>query len=128
MKPYAKLYVSSEVAEGIFGDGKYRLLKAVREHRSISRAAQALQRSYRKAWGDIQKAEAALGQPLVKKVRGGRFGGQTELTPYCENVLRAWEMYRKDVMKVMDVSFRTKLKCLWERPGKRQRKISLGKA
>ena len=128
MKPYAKLYVSSENEKGIFGNGKYQLLKAVQQHRSISKAANSLQRSYRKAWGDIKKAESALGQQLVKKVRGGRFGGQTELTEYCEKVLKAWEIYRENVNTAMNTSFNKNLKCLYEQPKKMKKNISTGKA
>jgi molybdate transport system regulatory protein len=120
MKPYAKLYVSSDEVEGIFGDGKYELLNAVREHKSISKAAHALGRSYRKAWGDIKKAETALGQPLVTKLRGGRFGGQTVLTEYCNSILKSWELYRSDIEQVMNTSFKNKLRCLL---GESKRKV-----
>ena len=94
MIPRAKLFVSSAGCDGVFGDGKWRLLQAVKEHGSISAAAAALGRSYRKAWGDIKRAEEALGRPLVTKVRGGQDGGQSVLTDFCEKLLVAWGKYR----------------------------------
>ena len=116
MKPYAKLYVSSPAVRGIFGNGKWQLLTAVNAHGSISKAAAALKRSYRKAWGDILVAEQAIGQPLVRKSRGGACGGRTEITDYCRALLCAWEKHHSAMAKAQDASYNRHLKELLENP------------
>lgn len=94
MIPRTKLFVSSAGCDGVFGEGKWKLLLAVKEHGSISAAAASLGRSYRKAWGDIKRAEDALGKTLVVRVRGGQNGGNSVLTDFCEELLVAWGKYR----------------------------------
>ena len=78
--PRLKLWMSSSDAEGVFGDGKWRLLGAIEQHGSLSAAAVALDMSYRKAWGDLRKAEDCLKIALIENHRGGRTGGRTDLT------------------------------------------------
>jgi len=50
-----KLWLSTEDAEGVFGDGKWRLLKKIDAKGSLKAASQSLHISYRKAWGDLKK-------------------------------------------------------------------------
>ena len=75
-----KLWLSSKEAEGVFGDGKWRLLKAIETEGSLKSASESLQISYRKAWGDLKKAERYLNIALVEKQRGGEGGGGSDLT------------------------------------------------
>jgi molybdate transport repressor ModE-like protein len=110
VKPHVKLYVSSNSTEGVFGEGKWSLLRAVENHGSIKKAASELRRSYRKAWGDIKKAEAALGQHLVIKKRGGSDGGGATITSYCKHLLNAWEVHRNTIDACVDESFNRNLK------------------
>lgn len=97
MRPRVKLFLSSEKIEGIFGGGKWQLLDAIRRKGSIYKAAESLGRSYRKAWGDIKRAEEGLGQPLVTKVRGGKNGGGTLLTDFALSLLDVWDAYHTEV-------------------------------
>ena len=110
MEPHVKLYLQTDEEEGLFGDGKWRLLTAVREHGSIQEAARSLGRGYRKAWGDIRSAEAAFGRAIVKKKRGGAAGGATELTEFGVLLLDAWEKYRAEVRKCMKGAFKKHMK------------------
>lgn len=100
--PEVKLWISGHGEEGVFGGGKWHLLKAVEEEGSIQRAAKKLGRSYRKAWGDIKRAEEGLGHPLVKKIRGGSTGGTTTLTDFGHQLLRTWDTYHGQVEKDMN--------------------------
>ena len=90
LKPRFKLWLSSEDAEGVFGDGKWRLLEAVQREGSLSTAARSLGISYRKAWGDIQKAEKYLGTELITKRRGGTEGGGASLTEKGRKWMKAY--------------------------------------
>ena len=77
--PKFKLWFSTADSEGVFGDGKWRLLKAIDDKGSLKKAAESLGISYRKAWGDLKKAESCLGTRLIEKIRGGKDGGKTIL-------------------------------------------------
>lgn len=94
VSPHCKLYLSTRTLEGVFGEGKWQLLKAIQEDGSIQRAAERLGRGYRKAWADITLAEKGLGRKLVVKSRGGAEGGGTHLTVYGAALVTAWARYR----------------------------------
>ncbi len=104
-EPRARLFLFSSETEGLFGDGRWRLLAAVREHGSIQEAARRLGRGYRKAWGDIKRAEEGFGQKIVRKTRGGPSGGRTELTDFGDRLVDAWAAYRAEVHSRMHEAF-----------------------
>jgi len=81
VKARFKLWLETPSGETVFGYGKWQLLEAIHRTGSLSAAAEALDISYRKAWGDIRKAEKALGILLLTRQRGGKDGGETRLTP-----------------------------------------------
>ncbi|NLD93950.1 MAG: LysR family transcriptional regulator [Fibrobacter sp.] len=93
MKSGMKLFLNSDNGEAVFGSGKWKLLAAIDELGSIQKAAESLDRSYRKAWGDIKSAESGFGKKLVVTVRGGRSGGETKLTEFGKQFLNAWNSY-----------------------------------
>lgn len=105
MRPRLKLFLSSEKIEGIFGGGKWQLLDAIRRNGSIYKAAESLGRSYRKAWGDIKRAEEGFARPLVTKVRGGKSGGGALLTDFALSLLDAWDAYHTEVERAAKQSF-----------------------
>jgi len=115
VRPGIKLYLSDGESEGMFGDGKWRLLKSIEEEGSIRKAAEKLGRGYRKAWGDIKRTEQSIGRKLVRKTRGGPSGGTTELTEYGRELLAGWQRYREAVLKGMDGAFELYLAGLLER-------------
>ena len=66
------------------------LLRAIDEHRSLSRAAEALGRSYSRAHERVTDLEAAIG-PLVERRRGGAGGGGSELTSAARELLSRYD-------------------------------------
>lgn len=104
LSPRFKLWLSTKNAEGVFGDGKWRLLKAIESTGSLTAASNLLGISYRKAWGDLKKAEKHLGVNLVRKQRGGKKGGKTSLTKEGKKWVTAYEKFRNDVKKTVDKS------------------------
>ena len=92
-----KLWLNTEEAEGVFGDGKWRLLKAIESAGSLKAASGMLGISYRKAWGDLKKAEQYLGVNLVERERGGDKGGRTGLTQEGKKWARVYGEFRKDI-------------------------------
>ncbi len=112
IEPGIRLFLLNEEGEGLFGDGRFKLLKEVRDRGSIVKAAESLGRGYRKAWEDIRRVEEGLGREIVIKSRGGSEGGSTRLTVFGLRLIDAWEEYRKDIFSSLEDSFRRNIKGL----------------
>ncbi len=97
-----KIWLESGHGEGIMGDGKWRLLQSIDEKGSLSAAANSLGISYRKAWGDIKKAETLLGFVLIDKQRGGASGGTSTLTEYGTKWLALYKSFHRKIDKIFD--------------------------
>ena len=97
-----KLWLSSESAEGGFGDGKWRLLEAIDAKGSLRAACNSLDISYRKGWGDLKKAQAFFSVPLLDKKRGGIDGGRTQLTEEGKHLMKAYAKIHRHVEKTVD--------------------------
>ncbi len=108
-----KLWLSAVSGEGILGEGKHKLLRAIEEKGSLKAASEHLGMSYRKAWGDIKKAENLLGYELTEKHRGGKDGGKSLLTDKAKNLLEAYDaLHKKMDTAIADacVEFNEKIK------------------
>jgi len=112
LEPKFKLWLNCGHEEGAFGDGKWRLLGAVEKERSLRAASDVLGISYRKAWGDLKKAERVLGVRLVEKQRGGRAGGQTALTPEGKKWVAAYARLREDLERTVQGAYRQHIRKL----------------
>ena len=110
LQPRFKLWLNSNNIEAAFGDGKWRLLKAIESEGSLRAASQLLRISYRKAWGDLNKAQAGLDTALVEKHRGGRAGGQTVLTPQGKKWTDAYIGFRRDIEKSVAKAYKKHFK------------------
>jgi molybdate transport system regulatory protein len=109
-----KLWLNTEDAEGVFGDGKWRLLSAIEKEGSLRAASDKLGISYRKAWGDLKKAEEALGVELVAKQRGGSCGGGSGLTETGKKWVRRYAKFRSDIEKATKQAYDKHIKGLTE--------------
>ena len=67
-------------SEKFFGPGVCELLERIRDTGSIQAAAAQMEMSYTKAWKILNRAEDAMGVPLITRVTGGRKGGSSTLT------------------------------------------------
>ena len=105
LKARFKLWLSTKEVEGLFGDGKWRLLKSIGSEGSLKAASETLGISYRKAWGDLKKAEDSLGMVLVEKHRGGRGGGQTGLTERGKKWVKAYTKFHSDIEKAVEKAY-----------------------
>ncbi len=103
--PRFKLWISSDEARGVFGDGKWRLLAAIRTDGSLMAASRRLKMSYRKAWGDLRKAEDCLGVRFVERHRGGAGGGEAILTKTGKEWLEGYTSFRRDVERAVSEAF-----------------------
>lgn len=107
-----KLWLSTRDIEGVFGDGKWRLLKAIENTGSLTSASESLRISYRKAWGDLKKAQDALNIALVEKQRGGIRGGQTALTEQGKKWVKAYTRFRDDIEKAVEKAYKKHIRKL----------------
>jgi molybdate transport system regulatory protein len=85
-----RLEVDTEV--GVFlGDKRIRLLEAIDQHGSISKAAKFVPLSYKAAWDTLDDMNNLADEPLVMRAVGGKNGGGTRLTDYARRIVA---MYR----------------------------------
>lgn len=100
-----KLWLSSMSGEGIISEEVYALLLSIREKASLKAAAEDAGISYRKAWGDMKKAEALLGYDLTDKTRGGKDGGQSVLTPAALKLLEAYTALQRKLDDAVEEAY-----------------------
>ena len=87
------------------GDGRYRLLCAVKQSGSINAAARELGMSYRKAWSQLQAMEEHAPCPLLERRIGGKNGGATQLTAPALELLKGYRQLREQVNSADDNGF-----------------------
>ena len=104
-KIFYRLWLTNADGKSILGDGKIRLLNKIQEEKSLSSAAAALGMSYRKAWGDIKKAEETLGFELTIKARGGNKGGGSCLSPKGKQLIQAYTELHNDMKSSVDAAY-----------------------
>jgi len=110
---YYKIWMSTEEGEGILGDGKWQILKAIEEHGSLTAATKSLGITYRRTWGDLKKIEEMLGFAILEKERGGKDGGKSSLTPEGKKLVKAFDEFHEKVDLFVESAFdefRSKLK------------------
>lgn len=107
-----KLWLSTKNVEGVFGDGKWRLLKAIENTGTLSAASASLRISYRKAWGDLNKAQNASNVALVQKHRGGNLGGKTILTSEGKKWVKAYGKFRSEIEKAVEKAYEKHIQAL----------------
>jgi molybdate transport system regulatory protein len=100
-----KMWLETQSGEGILGDGKWKILKAVEQEGSLTGACQKLGLTYRRTWGDLKKIEQQLGFPLLNKSRGGKEGGMSELSPQGKALTAAFDSFHSRVDEVVADAF-----------------------
>ena len=67
-------------------------MEAIKEVKSISKAAKKVRMSYRYVWNYLAKIEKTLQEPVVQTYKGGRKGGGgAHLTELGENLLKEYK-------------------------------------
>jgi molybdate transport system regulatory protein len=83
----SKVWLENAEGETIIGEGRLRILKAIRDTGSMSRTAVKLNQTYRRVWSKIKDAERHCGFKLVERTsKGSRLTEKAEelLTRYME--------------------------------------------
>jgi len=93
--PRLRVMCGNEIA---LGPGKVDLLKHIQSSGSILRAAKAMDMSYMRAWKLLKTIETCFKRPLVTKSRGGKGGGNAQLTPAGEKALASYEKMENECL------------------------------
>jgi molybdate transport system regulatory protein len=89
-----------------FGEGPYRLLKAIQKAGSLNRAIVEMGISYRKAWSVLNATEKRLGFSLVERRTGGTLGGGTQLTSAGRAFVEQYDLFRQAASDALDDLYR----------------------
>lgn len=100
--PSLKGHIWIEGSEGTFlGYGRIALLERIREYGSITKAAKALEMSYRRAWILIDSMNRQVPNPYVVTSSGGRKGGGTVVTEEGEKAIALFWGIHEDFQKFL---------------------------
>jgi len=86
----------------LLGEGRVRLLKALEETGSLSKAAKKLEISYRKAWSLVDAVNKSSKKPVIKSSIGGKGGGGAQVTPYGKDLIKVFDTINKNCWKYLD--------------------------
>ncbi len=96
-----RFWLNTKTGEEIMGKKMIQVLKDIEIEGSIQASSAKNNISYRKAWGDIKKAEEILDFSIVEKKRGGKDGGQSNLTQDGKNMLKAFDELEEEFDKAI---------------------------
>lgn len=96
-----KCWVEDE-GEKFYGPGPNELLRRIQKEGSLSRAAEQMHMSYKKAWDIVQRLNAHTKQPLVHLKKGGPHGGGAEVTQKAIEVMEEYERFEKEVSEIAE--------------------------
>ena len=90
-----KVYLTDDEHQKFFGEGPYRLFKAVEETGSLRAAAISMDMAYSKAMKLLKHAEEAMGATLIIRSTGGKAGGGSRLTVEGKELLQKYESFQR---------------------------------
>ncbi len=99
-KPTARVWLEYK-GNPILGKGGAEILEAIKEEKSISKAAETIGMSYRYVWNYLAKIERNVGEPLLKRFKGGKTGGGAELTSQGESLLKEYKRMEDYVGEIL---------------------------
>jgi len=77
----------------LLGKGGAQILEAIKEVKSISKAAKKVGMSYRYVWNYVEKIEKTMQEPVVQTHKGGKKGGGgAQLTKLGESLLKEYRL------------------------------------
>lgn len=88
--------------EILLGEGRVRLLKAIDETGSLSKAAKSIGMSYKKAWSLIDAVNSRAKKPVIATAIGGKKGGGSTITEYGHSLIAAYERINENCWQYLD--------------------------
>ena len=80
-----------EDGEKFYGPGPHELLKQIQKEGSLSKAAEQMHMSYKKAWAIVQRLNQFSEETLVVLKKGGQHGGGAEVSLYALEIMKEYE-------------------------------------
>ena len=110
------------------GPGKIALLEQIAASGSLSGAARELAMSYRRAWQLLESLNQSFLEPVAATSTGGRGGGGATLTPFGQELVRAYRAFEAETATRAARHFRPFVRRARgetaARPGARVRRLS----
>ena len=105
LKPHNKLWLNWD---GVFlmGPRYLRFLDAVDRTGTIRAAGREVGWSYRTCLNRIREMERVLGAKVLATTRGGTTRGGALLTPAARRLVKVFEQWRREALRLSDVAFR----------------------
>jgi len=81
---------------------RIKLLHAIEEHGSISKAAKAVPMSYKSAWEAVDAMNSLSPKPIVIRETGGKDGGGTTITEYGVMLLKNYALLKEEHSRFLE--------------------------
>lgn len=98
-----KFWIKSDSGESIMGEGKWILLKNIKDTGSLKSAVEKMGYTYRQTWENLKNIEEKIGFKLIEKSRGGAKGGQTVLTQKGEDIVAFFDKFYEKIKPSIDI-------------------------
>lgn len=85
----------------VIGPGRVELLERIQATGSIRQAASQMAMSYKKAWQMIKEINAHFKEPVVISHRGGKGGGNAELTENGKQIIADFNLLQQKFVKFL---------------------------
>ena len=95
-----KCWVEDE-GEKFYGPGPNELIKRIQKEGSLSKAAEQMNISYKKAWNLVQRLNDNPKDPWVILKKGGTHGGGAEITPKAIKVIQEYEEMQQKISELV---------------------------
>ncbi|HMH81562.1 MAG TPA: LysR family transcriptional regulator [Gemmatimonadales bacterium] len=105
LKPHHKLWLNWDGAF-LMGPRYLRFLEAVDRTGTIRAAGREVGWSYRTCLNRIRAMERVLGSKVLATSRGGSSRGGARLTPAARRLVKVFERWRREALRLSDVAFR----------------------
>ncbi len=86
----------------VIGPGKAQLLEAIKKLGSISKAANSMEMSYRRAWELVNVMNQSFKKPIVITMHGGSHGGGAQISELGELLLQSYRTMETKMTKAAD--------------------------
>lgn len=86
----------SKSQNSFLGKGRIELLLCIEEAGSITKAAKMMKMSYKAAWDSVDTMNNLSEYPLVNRVKGGKGGGGTQLSPYAKELIATYKILQEE--------------------------------
>jgi molybdate transport system regulatory protein len=92
-----RVWLETKSGEEVVSSEFFSLMNNIKEHGSIVSAADKMKISFRKAWDMVKETEIQLNVVLIKRSRGGKSGGKSELTEDGFRLIKAYEELQLEI-------------------------------